>query len=596
MRKNLLSSFKIIINILSLIKKEIGIIYICFIFVLALLNSILPFFSLINTQNIINGLQNGYMIHSLYKYVLLFIALNILSLISQSTYVYSMGKIKEKLYLYINKEVLKKTKNMELSDFENYKTYDLLQRAEMEAGIRPISIFSNIISLCSSIITLLSSIIILLSWKKWTLIGFLLLPIIAFKYYSGISKLEYTISYNRTTYERKSWYIAHLLTKDSFIKEIKIFDLFRYLYNAFSELRKQFYDENIKVLNKKSIFLFVYQLINQMFMCFIVIVGIIDASKGILMVGTLITYINTTSKVDSSINNISNTFFLLYQDSLYAKNLLDFLNLKTNQKKNTNDLLDINYIREIEFKNVSFKYPNQNKYVLKNLNFKMKSGESIAIVGRNGSGKSTLIKLLCGFYNNYTGEILINGIDLKKIKDNTIKRLVSVVFQDYNQYQFTIRENIGFGDIKNINNTSKIYGSAQKAKIDKMIDSLKYNYDQQVGNWFENGIQLSGGEWQKLALARGFMKNGDVYILDEPTSSLDPISEYNFFETFLKESSSKLSIIITHRFLNAKLADKIIVLENGEVICQGNHDLLIKSNDLYKNMYNLSLYNKEKSF
>lgn len=589
MKSSLINSLKIICEVFSLIKNKTGKkIYV--LFLVATVNSLLPFIKLINTQNIINSIQNNDNNSILIKYIILFIMFNVIALLLQSLYSYVIGYLKEKLYLEINKDVLKKTEELSYVDYENHKTYDLLQRAEMEAGVRPINILTNLLALYSSIITMFSSMLILLTWKYWTFLGFIILPILAFKYYKQISKTEYDISFNRTKYERKSWYIAHLLTKDTFIKEVKMLDLFKHLYDNFNVLRKRFFDENIKILNYKTLFLFFYQIFDLLFMIFIVAIGILEASQGIILVGTLMTYINTTSKVDVSINSISNCMFSIYQDSLYAKNLIDFLNLKKSNTtlKETNIL---NNIESIEFKKVSFSYPSQNKIVLNDLSFKIKKGESIAIVGKNGSGKSTIIKLICGFYKNYSGEILLNGVELKKIHSDNIKKLISVVFQDYNQYQFTIHENIGYGDINNINNMDKIIDSAKKAKVNEFIETLKDGYNQQVGNWFENGVQLSGGEWQKLALARSFMKKSDVYILDEPTAALDPISEYNFFDSFIKESKSKISIIITHRFSNAKIADKILVIDKGKLICEGNHKMLFKTNDLYREMYKLSLHN-----
>lgn len=589
MKSSLINSLKIICEVFSLIKNKTGKkIYV--LFLVATVNSLLPFIKLINTQNIINSIQNNDNNSILIKYIILFITFNVIALLLQSMYSYVNGYLKEKLYLEINKDVLKKTEELSYVDYENHKTYDLLQRAEMEAGVRPINILTNLLALYSSIITMFSSMLILLTWKYWTFLGFIILPILAFKYYKQISKTEYDISFNRTKYERKSWYIAHLLTKDTFIKEVKMLDLFKHLYDNFNVLRKRFFDENIKILNYKTLFLFFYQIFDLLFMSFIVAIGILEASQGIILVGTLMTYINTSSKVDVSINSISNCMFSIYQDSLYAKNLIDFLNLKKSNTtlKETNIL---NNIESIEFKKVSFSYPSQNKIVLNDLSFKIKKGESIAIVGKNGSGKSTIIKLICGFYKNYSGEILLNGVELKKIHSDNIKKLISVVFQDYNQYQFTIHENIGYGDINNINNMDKIIDSAKKAKVNEFIETLKDGYNQQVGNWFENGVQLSGGEWQKLALARSFMKKSDVYILDEPTAALDPISEYNFFDSFIKESKSKISIIITHRFSNAKIADKILVIDKGKLICEGNHKMLFKTNDLYREMYKLSLHN-----
>lgn len=230
MKSSLINSLKIICEVFSLIKNKTGKkIYV--LFLVATVNSLLPFIKLINTQNIINSIQNNDNNSILIKYIILFITFNVIALLLQSMYSYVIGYLKEKLYLEINKDVLKKTEELSYVDYENHKTYDLLQRAEMEAGVRPINILTNLLALYSSIITMFSSMLILLTWKYWTFLGFIILPILAFKYYKQISKTEYDISFNRTKYERKSWYIAHLLTKDTFIKEVKMLDLFKHLYD-----------------------------------------------------------------------------------------------------------------------------------------------------------------------------------------------------------------------------------------------------------------------------------------------------------------------------------------------------------------------------
>lgn len=557
-------------------------------FIIAIIKSILPFFSLINTQNIINGIQKKNSIDEILMFIVMFVILNVSILLFNSAYGYFFAKYNQLLYLKINQDILNKTNELTYVDFENSKVYDLLQRAEMEAGVRPINIFNSILSIISSGITIISSLFILLSWKWWTVLGFILLPIFAFKYYKIIGNLEYDIVFNRTKYERKSWYISHLLTKDTSIKEIKMLNLFPYLMDNFNDLRNSFFKENIRVLRKKSLFQFIYQLANISFMCFVVIIGMIEATSKQLMVGTLMTYINTTSKVDSAIGSISNSIFSIYQDSLYAENIITFLDLPCD--KNTRNVLleSLIEINSIEFKNVSFKYPNQSNYVLKDINFKINKGESVAIVGENGSGKSTLIKILCGLYTDYEGQILINDINLRNISEIDYKRLISIVFQDFNNYQFTVKDNIGFGNINQLNNENMIIKAAENANANDFINMLPKRFNQQVGNWFENGIQLSGGQWQKLALSRAFMKDADIYILDEPTASLDPLSEYHFFNSFINKSNDKMSIIITHRFSNAKIADQIIMLEKGKIICRGNHDELIKNNLIYKKMCKLS--------
>lgn len=567
-------------------------IYPIVLFIIAIIKSILPFLSLINTQNIINSIQKANGLNNILMFMIIFVILNTCSLFFNSLYGYFFGKYKELLYLKVNQDILNKTNDLEYVDFENNEIYNLLQRAEMEAGVRPISIFSSLIAIITSSITIISSLLILVSWKSWTLIGFILLPLFAFKYYKSIGNLEYNMIFNRTEYERKSWYISHLLTKDNSIKEIKMLNLFPFLINKFNNLRKMFYKENIKILKRKSIFLFIYQFCNIAFMCFVVLVAMIETIGGKLMLGTLMTYINTTSKVDNSINLFSNTLFSLYQDSLYAINIITFLELPRNTKEKNKEGIEskakLNKIETIEFKNVSFKYPKQNIYALKNINFSIKRGDTVAIVGENGSGKSTLIKILSGLYKEYEGTILINGIELKRFSESNLRKRLSVVFQDFNNYQFTVKDNIGFGNIKQLNNFEKIKEAARDADASQFIANLPNGINQQVGNWFDNGVQLSGGQWQKLALSRAFMKEAEIFILDEPTAALDPLSEYSFFNSFIKKSRTKVSIIITHRFSNVKIASKIIVLKKGKIICQGCHDDLIKNNVLYNKMYNLS--------
>ena len=234
---------------------------------------------------------------------------------------------------------------------------------------------------------------------------------------------------------------------------------------------------------------------------------------------------------------------------------------------------------------MSYKYPGQKEYALKNINLILKRDEITVLVGENGSGKTTLIKLLNGLYDNYEGEILFNNVNIRIINKKSIRNKISTLFQDYNQYQFTVKENIGFGNINKINSNESIYEAAQMANADKFINKLKNKYNQQLGTWFKEGIQLSGGQWQKIAIARLYMNGGDVYVLDEPTASLDPKSEYEFFSQLKKNKNDKDSLFITHRFINANVSDKIIVMDKGRIVERGNHNDLIRIDGIYKKMY-----------
>ncbi|MCH4004195.1 MAG: ABC transporter ATP-binding protein/permease [Lactobacillus crispatus] len=222
---------------------------------------------------------------------------------------------------------------------------------------------------------------------------------------------------------------------------------------------------------------------------------------------------------------------------------------------------------------------------MKNVEFKVKKGETIALVGKNGSGKTTLIKLLAKLYEDYTGQILINGIDLKDIDDSSYSSAFSVVFQDFNDYQYTVKENVGFGSLKDMNNDEDIYEALKKADMDKVVDTFPNKINQQLGTWFEGSIDLSGGQWQKIALARGLMKKVKLYILDEPTAALDPQSEYIFFKRFIKSTKGSTSFYVTHRFTNVKFANMILVLNNGQIVQRGTHNSLIKQEGLYRRMF-----------
>lgn len=552
---------------------------------LCIINVILSYATMINTQEIINKIQVGiYATNIITKRLILFLILGVLTILSSSLYNYFILKYKEYLYLELNIKFLNESLKFDLQDFENPEVYNMIQRAEQEIGIRPYSIIVSSLTIISQFISLLSAFIILTTWHISLVVGFILLACIAAKYFIIISKNEYEILMNRTNYERKSWYIAHLLIKDEYIKEVKLFSLSKYLIKEFTKLRNRFFKENISVLKKQNLFSAIYQFLNYMISFLIVCLAIYESSNGLLLVGTAMTYINTTSKIESAIQNIVGKIFGIYKDSLYVENIEKYFNYKP---KNMNGTQSIKNISTIEFKDVSFKYPNRSTYALKNINFKINKGEIFAIVGENGSGKTTLIKLLNGLYNDYEGNILINGIEIRDIEKKSLRNCLGTLFQDYNKYQFTIKENIGFGSINNVDNMKKIKESAIKGGADNFINSLPNNYLQQVGYWFEGGTQLSGGQWQKLGLSRLFMKNADCLILDEPTSSLDPVSELSVFKQLYNNNDNKINIIITHRFINTNIANQILVLKNGIIVEKGTHMELVKRNGLYKEMYEI---------
>lgn len=551
---------------------------------LCVINVILPYITMINTQEIINRIQIGLPIRLILKRLIIFLILGILYIISSNLYNFLILKYKEYLYLELNKKFLDNSLKFNLKDFENPEVYNIIQRAEQEIGIRPYNIIISLLSIISQSVNLISAFLILTKWHLTLIIGFILLASFASKYFISISKNEYDILMNRTNYERKSWYISHLLIKDEYIKEVRLFGLSKYLIQQFIELRSRFFKENVDVLKRQYIFSEIYQLMNYVISFFIIFLAIYESTQGILLVGTAMTYINTSSKIENAIQNIVSNIFGIYKDSLYIDNIKKYFNYESNKFYGNKTLKNIT---TIEFVNVSFKYPNREVYAIRNTSFKIKKGEILAIVGENGSGKTTIIKLLNGLYDEYEGNILINGIEIREIDKKSLRNCLATLFQDYNKYQFTIKENIGFGSIDNLDDIEKIKYSAKKGGADQFINCLPNNYTQQVGYWFEGGTQLSGGQWQKLGLSRLFMKNADCLILDEPTASLDPFSELEIFKQLYQNSNEKINIIITHRFINTVFANKIIVLKNGEIIEKGKHDELLKQDGFYKDMFDI---------
>lgn len=577
--KNVYNKIKYIVKLVN--RYGVGIIAI--LFFINIFNSIIPYISMINTQFLINKLQMRQPFSSISSNLIIYGILGLVSLIFSNTYNYMINKYREYLYFHLNVMVLEETKKFTLCDYENSKIYDLIQRAEQDIGLRPYNIVISLLSLSNGVINLFFSIFIMVTWHWWMIGIFMVLPLLTFNYFNEITKFEYKTIYNRTELERKSWYISHLLTKDNYIKEVRNLDLHNHLMKEFKLLRKNFYLQNIKISKKKTIFACIYDFYNFMSSFVILIVASLETLSSKILVGNLMTYINTSSKVETSVKTIVNSLFSLYQESMYVNNIESFMKYTPLDVENEN--IHISCINNIEIKNLSYKYQNQHEYVLKNINLSLKKGDIIAIVGKNGSGKSTLIKILSGQYTNFEGEVLINGININEINKKDLYKQINILFQDFNKFQFTVKDNIGFGNLEELNDLNKIKECASISGADEFINKLEKKYDQRIGSWFSEGVELSGGQWQKLGISRLFMKNGDCYILDEPTAALDPLSEYEFFLKIRNNLKDKIGIFVTHRFINAKFANKIIVLDNGKIIESGKHEDLLKNKGLYFKMF-----------
>lgn len=588
---NTFKNLKGIFKLLSKYDKKYPIILFC----LAILSGIIPYISLLLSQRIMNALQiNLGNLQYLVLLIILYFSISIIQISFNNLYSYLLTKYSDYLFTELNILFMKNCSELTYQDYENAQIYDILSRAEQQIGVRPINIVRTILGLVSSLVGFIFALVILSSWHIWALIGFLLLPVISYKYFISINRKEYETITKRTKKERQSWYLSYLMIKDYYIKEVKSLNIYNYLLNKYSFIKREIFDENVVLNKRKSIFSFLYQLSNTVFSLVIVLVALLEAFAGKILLGNFMTYINTSSKVETAITSLTSSCFSIYTDAMFCEHILIFFKLVESRKKdNSVGKIKIDTIDSIEIINLSYKYANSQSYVLKNINITFKKGKKYVLVGENGSGKTTLIKILNGLYTDYEGEIRINGINYKNIDIESIKKNVSAIFQDYNNYEFNVKENIGLGDVNNIEDITSIRKAAKLGGATTFIEKLPNQYDQQLGNWFVGGVQLSGGQWQKIAISRALMKNADVYFFDEPTASLDPSSEYKFFSNILLDSNEKVVIFVTHRFTNAKMADDIIVLRSGEIIERGNHDELMKVDSEYSKLYKMQIGDKK---
>lgn len=515
--------------------------------------------------------------------LLIYLLFNLFSDFLTNISSYLNAKLRLQLEYKINYLIIDKSSSLSMSEFEDSDIYNKLTRLENEVAYRPFQTFQALLGIISAFVTIISSSIILLLWKPYLIVILLLLPFLSLYYYLKIAQENFKIHFERSNSEREAWYISYLMTHDFSFKEIRMYGLKKYFLKRFGNLKARFRDQDNNINKKKMIYSFVFNIIQDICLGIVVFIAVISAFTGKLLIGNVATYIKSISMVQSNSQLLINNVYQLYESNLYMQLLDEFLSLEIENEKGS--AIEINSINEIEFRDVSFSY-DENKNTLKNVSFHLKKGELLAIIGINGSGKSTILKLICGLYTNYIGEILINGVELKKIDKESYRKCISVLFQDYLKYEFTLGDNVSLGDVSNMNNSSKINETLELANATFLKNNIGgYKLDSQLGNWFDEGTQLSGGQWQKVAIARAYYREASLFLLDEPSSALDTISEKNVFESFFKLATKEISIFITHKVSMAKKSDNILVINNGVIEGIGSHSDLIKSCEVYRNLY-----------
>jgi ATP-binding cassette subfamily B protein len=483
--------------------------------------------------------------------------------------------------------IIQKTSELNLDQLEDSEFYDKLERARQQTTGR-VGLMSNILTQAEDLVvifTLLAGVVAFEPWLIILLVVSVIPTIINEIKFSGTS---YSLARSWTQERRELDYLRYAGASDVTAKEVKLFGLSNYISERFKNLSDTYYLMSKKLAKQRAGWGSLFNIIGTGAYYSAYLLIVFRTVTGIFTLGDLTFLSGSFNRLRSKLQGFFTRFTAITESALYLQDYFEFLDLRYADKTSEEKLsLPKKIQKGFEFKGVGFKYPKSESWVVRNINFELKAGEKLAFVGENGAGKTTLIKLLLRFYEPTEGEILLDDIPVKQYSRAQYQQYFGVIFQDFVKFELTLRENIAMGEIQEIQNQKRIDSAAEKSLANEVISEMPLGYDQQLGKRFKQGKDLSGGQWQKIAIARAYMKDAEVLILDEPTSALDARAETEAFDRFIKLTEGKTAVIISHRFSTVRIADRIMVLKNGAVLEIGTHQELIKNDKLYAELFNL---------
>jgi ATP-binding cassette, subfamily B, bacterial len=500
---------------------------------------------------------------------------------------YSDSLLADKYTRYVSIRVMNHAASLDLIAYEDPVFYDRLERARVQATDR-LAMIQAIGRLVQQVITTVSLSVSIIVFSPWLMLLLVAGVLPAFLGESHFAFLGYAKNFRQTPMRRQLDYLRILGGSKEAAKELKLFGLKDFLTERFTRLSDEIYTQNVALNRRKLLAGAVLSVIGTMGYYSAYVYVIWQTARGVLSIGSMTFLTLAIQQASTSIEQIFSTLAGIGDQALFLTDLLAFFEMKPTIRSKPNALPAPRPItRGVEFRNVSFSYPGNPRRVLDSINFKLHTNERLALIGENGQGKTTIVKLITRLYDPTEGQVLLDGIDLRDYDLEDLHHEIGVIFQDFMRYEMTARENIAVGRIEEIGNLDLLKDAANKSLADQTIGRLSLGYDQMLGRRFDQGVDLSGGEWQKVALARAYLRDAQLLILDEPTAALDARSEFEVFHRFTELTAGKMALFISHRFSTVRSADRILVLENGKIAEEGTHDQLASMGGRYAEMFEM---------
>ncbi|GGA89310.1 ABC transporter ATP-binding protein [Puia dinghuensis] len=493
----------------------------------------------------------------------------------------------EKFANFTSVKIMEHAASLDLDQFEDTTFYDKLERARQQTTGRTV-LLSQVLGQVQDLISMGFLAVGLMTFNPWLILLLLVAVVPAFLGESYFNDRSYTLMRAQTAERRELDYLRYLGASDETAKEVKLFSLSRFLIDRFQALSDKFYIDSRSLAIQRSTWGTVFSLLGSLGYYSAYVVIILRAVHGQLSIGDLTFLAGSFRQLRSLLEGILTRFTSVSQGAIYLQDLFEFFEIKPRITRVAHPRPFPKPIREgFTFEDVGFRYLHSERWANRHLSFTLRPGERLALVGENGAGKTTLIKLLTRLYDPTEGRILLDGVDLREYDPDEVRRQVGVIFQDYLRYQMTMAQNIAVGNILHKEDRQLIETSAEKSLANLLAERLPGRYDQELGRRFRQGVELSGGEWQKIALARAYMRDAQLLILDEPTAALDARAEYEVFQRFSELTKGRTAVLISHRFSTVRMADRILVLDKGEMVEMGSHEELLEKDGRYAELFHL---------